>query len=101
MIDPRTSFEARTSMSNQAGFVQFQSARFLASQRKLMLLQKNSSIAVDRRHISVGSASLFDEGLIVSLNRLANLRLSVPFLLLILHQSIREQLDFRKDLRTA
>jgi len=66
-----------------------------------MLLQKNNSIAVDRRHISVGSASLFDEGLIVSLNRLANLRLSVPFLLLILHQSIREQLDFRKDLRTA
>jgi hypothetical protein len=31
----------------------------------------------------------------------ANIRLSTPFLLLVLHQIIREQLDFRKTLRAA
>ncbi|WVQ82735.1 hypothetical protein IAT38_004867 [Cryptococcus sp. DSM 104549] len=35
------------------------------------------------------------------LNYLANLRLSGPFLLLLMHQCLREQLEFRKTLKTA
>lgn len=31
----------------------------------------------------------------------ANLRMSCPFILLVLHQAVREQLDFRKNLRES